>query len=265
MLSKLHSRLGTAGFVVAIVALVAAVGGTAIAATGLNSKQKKEVKSIAKSVAGTGAPGPAGPVGPAGSAGAQGPAGAPGQNGVGATTTAFNGNKGACTEGGLEVKSESPVALLCNGKKGGEGPEGPEGPEGDPWTAGGTLPPNATETGTWGTAFSEVGFAPVSFPIPLANPLAGPKTIQVPPGGPTPPECDNGANPPATAANPEADPGFLCVYVTNAEPEGTVIGSISNPVSGATGAATVGASLLLQSAGPAFMLGTFAVTAPVNP
>ena len=44
MFSKLHERLGTAGFVVAIVALVAALAGTAFAAAGLNGKQKKEVK-----------------------------------------------------------------------------------------------------------------------------------------------------------------------------------------------------------------------------
>ena len=50
MISRIHSKLGTAGFIVAIVALVAALG-VALAASGLNSKQKKEVKKIAKQFA----------------------------------------------------------------------------------------------------------------------------------------------------------------------------------------------------------------------
>ena len=75
---RLHNRLGTAGFLIAIVALVAAVAGTAFAAAGLNSKQKKEVRKIAKSVAGApGAPGAAGANGLNGAGGAAGPEGAP--------------------------------------------------------------------------------------------------------------------------------------------------------------------------------------------
>jgi len=89
MISKLHQKLGTAGFVVAIVALVVALGGAAIAAVpGLNPKQKKQVTKIAMKYAGkNGAPGAVGPQGPkgdpgvAGSQGPKGDAGAPGLEG----------------------------------------------------------------------------------------------------------------------------------------------------------------------------------------
>ena len=82
MLSRIHSRLGTAGFVVAIVALIAALAGTAFAASGLNSKQKKEVKKIAKKFAGKQGPvGPVGPQGPTGSKGDEGPRGLEGDEG----------------------------------------------------------------------------------------------------------------------------------------------------------------------------------------
>jgi Collagen triple helix repeat (20 copies) len=83
MFSRIHQKLGTAGFVIAIVALVAALGGAAYAAMpGLNSKQKKEVKTIAKALVKPGAPGPAGPAGAKGDTGAKGDAGSPGGTGA---------------------------------------------------------------------------------------------------------------------------------------------------------------------------------------
>jgi hypothetical protein len=85
MISRIHSKLGTAGLVVAIVALVAALGGGAYAAQqGLNAKQKKEVKKIAKKLVPAGPVGPAGPAGPQGKEGPQGkqgPEGEPGEDG----------------------------------------------------------------------------------------------------------------------------------------------------------------------------------------
>ena len=59
MIERIHQKLGTAGFVIAIVALIAALGGTALAAAKLNGTQKKEVEKIAKKYAGK--PGAAGP------------------------------------------------------------------------------------------------------------------------------------------------------------------------------------------------------------
>lgn len=79
MLSRIHEKLGTAGFILAVVALIAALAGTAFAAAGLNGKQKKEVKKIAKQFAGK--HGPVGPQGPKGDQGAQGPKGDQGERG----------------------------------------------------------------------------------------------------------------------------------------------------------------------------------------
>jgi hypothetical protein len=85
MISRIHGRLGTAGFIIAMVALIAALTGTAFATVDKLSKQeKKEVKSIAKKFATAGpvgAVGPAGPQGPAGSRGEVGPQGEQGEQG----------------------------------------------------------------------------------------------------------------------------------------------------------------------------------------
>jgi hypothetical protein len=218
MFSRLHNRLGTAGFVLAIVALVAAVAGTAFAATGLNGKQKKEVKKIAQNVV------------------KQAPAAAPGAPGAAGS----NGTNGAA------------------------------GPEGAPWTAGGTLPSGQTETGTWSGAFTtEYGTAaPISFSIPLAAALDGGHVKKVGVGKPTPAECDDGSGEASSAANPEADPGFLCVFVASFENGGSA-GAVADPLTGASGAAKTGAVIFLGTTGggtpsapPDTGMGTFAVTAP---
>lgn len=218
MFSRLHNRLGTAGFVVAIVALVAAVAGTAFAATGLNNKQKKEVKKIAKSVV------QQGPAGPAGANGANGAAGA-------------------------------------------------AGPEGAPWTTGGTLPSGETETGTWSGAFTTDygGAVPISFSIPLAAPLDGSHVKKVGIGVSPPAQCDDGTGEAASGANPEADPGFLCVFVTSFENGGSA-GAVASPLTGGSGAARTGAVVFIgttpakgeepPSSAPDTGMGTFAVTAP---
>jgi hypothetical protein len=91
MFKRIHDKLGTAGFLIAVVALMAAVTGTALAAGALSGREKQEVKKIAKKFAGQ--PGPAGPAGPTGPAGPKGEAGP-------------------------------------RGSQGEEGPEGPEGPPG---------------------------------------------------------------------------------------------------------------------------------------
>jgi hypothetical protein len=138
MIHRIHERLGTAGFLIAIVALAAALSGTAIAATGaLTGKQKKEVTKIAKKYAGKpGAPGAAGPAGPAG----------------------LQGDTGA------------------QGKEGPQGKQGIQGVQGVPGATGftETLPPGKTETGTWSIAVppTQEPFelkTDVSFSIPLAK------------------------------------------------------------------------------------------------
>jgi hypothetical protein len=205
MFSRLHNRLGTAGFVLAIVALVAAVAGTAFAAQGLNSKQKKEVKKIARSVAN---PGPAGAAGAAGANGAA-------------------------------------------------------GPEGAPWTTGGTLPSGKTETGTWAEVFESEDATAISFSIPLAAPLDAAHVKRVNVGDSVPGECNNGSGAAPSAANPEAAPGFLCVFAGQFDAGGKIgAGGILNPSTGESGGGISGAAVLLQSAAEDFGKGTFAVTAP---
>jgi hypothetical protein len=89
MFSRIHDRLGTAGFVIAIVALVAALTGTAFAAVDRLSKQeKKEVKKIAAQLAVQGPAGPAGAAGASGTAGAAGADGAKGATGATGSTGA---------------------------------------------------------------------------------------------------------------------------------------------------------------------------------
>jgi hypothetical protein len=269
MFSKLHDRLGTAGLVVAIVALVAALGGTALAAAGLNNRQKKEVTNIAKKSAKPGPQGPMGPVGPAGGPGAKGDTGAPGKDGTSPGGTNFTGSKtvGAvtCTEGGIEYKGSS-TSLVCNGKK---GEQGEPGEDGSPWTAGGVLPTGATETGTYSIS-SESGTGPfagyaagnISFTIPLPSDRNAAHVVYVAETAPA--ECENTEHAgTASKENPEADPGYLCVYKTSsANMNGTEL-EIFNPVTGSNGASRVGAILFQEpTAASALGTGTWAVTGP---
>jgi Collagen triple helix repeat (20 copies) len=156
MFKRIHEKLGTAGFLIAIVALVAALTGTAIAAVGLNSKQKKEVTKIAKKYAGK--PGPAGAAGPAGPAGPPGPkgdAGAPG----------------------------------APGKAGEEGPEGPPGPTET------KLPSGQSLKGLWDfqTEGSGLGLMTISFPLRV---LPLPTKIWMPPAATSTEECPGTAEDP---------------------------------------------------------------------
>jgi Collagen triple helix repeat (20 copies) len=177
MLKRIHDKLGTAGFAVAIVALVAALTGTAIAALpGLNSKQKKEVKKIAKSFAGK--PGPAGPTGPAGAPGSPGARGATGPEGP-------------------------------QGEGGTTGPTGPAGPTET------TLPPGETLTGVW--AISSPGstntFLTISFPLQVTP---APEVRFLEPGEEGTAECPSEAAVEAEA-EPAAAPGYLCIYAKRLE------------------------------------------------
>jgi hypothetical protein len=252
MFSKLHDQVGTAGLVVAVVALVVALSGSAIAASGaLTGKQKKEVEKIAKKYAGK--PGAPGPAGPAGGAGAKGDAGAPGAAGIG-------------TEGkqGPEGKP---------GKEGEEGAPGTPGKEGSPWAASGTLPSGSTETGAYfiesesgvGAHFG-LAQTSISFPIPLSDPLGSTKVIFIAAGASVPSECENTSadHPdPASAANPEATAGYLCVFEGESANFSTAEFAISKPSVGpSTAGADVSGATLSQepTAAGAYAEGTWAVT-----
>jgi hypothetical protein len=127
MLSRIHQRLGTAGFVIAIVALIAALSGVAIAA-GLGSQEKKEIKKQAKKFSKQFSKQFA----------VAGPAGAPGAKGT-----------------------SGPV-----GPTGPEGPEGPTGLTGPPGPTETTLPPGKTSIGQWSFG-NEDSFAYVTISFPL--------------------------------------------------------------------------------------------------
>jgi hypothetical protein len=308
MYRRFQDRFGMAGVIIAVVALIAALSGTALAASGaLTGKQKKEVEKIAKKYAGKpGAPGAAGANGTNGTNGKDGANGSPGAAGTGATVASFTGSKGTCTkgQGGIEVKSASATTFVCNGEEGdpGESPSGTpfagnaeptgnpcngaggftytvegvpsnvcNGKEGSPWTASGTLPPGATETGSWGMQGEGMSFgisgrsgvdisAPISFSIPLAPGTGGQKGITANHVHFSE-DSDFAAACTGTLDKPTAKPGELCVY------EGISSGVPSfdayKPNTNAEGASASGSIIVAEVTTPAaggFAFGTFAVT-----
>jgi hypothetical protein len=284
MLSPLRNRFGIPG-VISVIALVFAMLGGAYAATNSGSGKATASAKAKKGPRGpkgaTGPAGPAGPAGPTGPAGAKGDAGSSGSNGkdgangtngtngTGVTTAAFTGSKGACNEeqGGVEVKSASPAAFVCNGLEGEAGEQGEKGDEGEPWSPNNTLPPGATETGGWAFAGTEADTAgiqvPISFPIQLAAILRGP-------AGELPThvhfETEEGfaASCSGSAGIPEANPGELCVYQNPVEGvAGTSFIRIARLTAllAIEGASRAGARLIFAPpTGPASGNGTFAVT-----
>jgi hypothetical protein len=300
VISRIHSKLGTAGFIISIVALVAALGGGAYAASGgLSGKQKTEVEKIAKKYAGkpgaNGAPGAAGPQGPGGAAGAKGDAGSTGNTGAaGKSVNVGTATISQCEEGGITVGVEGSSATpVCNGE------EGPEGPEGALGTAGTTLPAGASETGVWSFGGLQNNLAlpepeiekiilPISFTVPLSGQLTatecGPSAG---PGSGPGPACQvhyiNAMNKEVleggekvtstvctgTALEPKATPGNLCVYTktltaVNASPNNGSIGKGGGPQGGA-GALTAGAFLtIVNPEKSAIGTGSWAVTAPTT-
>lgn len=272
MYRRYKERFGTAGVVLGVIALIVALGGSAIAASGLNGKQKKQVKAIAKSFQGTG---PAGAAGTPGTNGTNGEKGAKGDNGTNGTDGDDGTNGQSVTtdeilpltpecneQGGVELHSASGDNVVCNGAKGSAGTPG------SPWTAGGTLPVGSTETGAWSLFTNEtggtivlgvIGFdgASLSFNVPLAAGLDAGHVHYVTGAAPT--DCETAHAGTASAANPEAASGHLCVY--QASSQQLSFESISNPVTAAAGAAVSGAVLEFEVGGnEAFARGTWAVT-----
>jgi hypothetical protein len=279
MFSTLRNRFGIPG-VISVIALVFALVGGAFAANnssngnGATASAKKSAKGPRGPRGRKGVTGAAGPAGPAGAPGAKGDAGAAGANGQngspgtsgkdgkGVTSASFEGTDEPLDEpcegtGGVEFKSASPTTYACNGV---------DGENGEPWTAGGTLPVGATETGAWGfsgpstcaepdkcTSYSFAGpIAAISFPIPLAAAIEGSKVIYVPPSfeapNPDPTNC------PGSPSSPEAASGYLCIYTE-------VASTLPTPQINASRAGVV---LLYigtdTSAAAPFAFGSFAVT-----
>ncbi len=284
MLRKVHSKLGTAGFIISIVALVAALSGGAYAASGgLTGKQKKEVEKIAKSVSKpgkTGATGPAGTTGAKGETGAtggQGPQGGPGGQGepgakgetgaAGASGTEGNPGisptvvelsptaAGKCEGvGGVKVIGVEPgeEGSACNGKNGTNGTGGGgEYPE--------HLPAGRTMSGYWqilGAASPQIGtfgaVTTISFPLPLA--VATSETVLVKESDPSQVEEEKC---PGTGEEPKASAGVLCLYVLGNNSE-------TEPLTLKAGAGKAfGAELVFEPSDKGF--GSWAVTAPAAP
>lgn len=261
---------GTAGLIVACVALIAALGGSAIAANNaLTGKQKREVKKIAKKFAGkpgapgapgiAGQPGAKGDTGPAGANGTNGSNGAPGVSPVGTSFAAGQKPASGCTNGGVEFKGSN-TTFACNGTDGTNGTTG--------FTD--TLPPGKTETGAfWTSNFNNAagndGFA-VSFNIPLAT--AGYKVRYVNPsaeisapgiitgGDEGEGEEVKAAQCPGTVAEPDAAPGFLCIFASGDSGANGTIVRVTKAKSGATFLSNLGAF--------EFIDGSWAVTAPTS-
>ena len=271
MLQRIREQIGTAGLIIAVVALVAALGGGAYAATGHSSKAHHKK---AKAKRGPRGPrGKTGPAGPAGPAGAQGPAGAngakgdtgdqgiqgdPGADGKTVLSGTAVPGAGVGADGDFYIRTSTsdlygPKGCTTAGSWGGCGPTSLKGAQGDPWTAGGTLPANATETGTLTVATTSTGAGQgaISFPVPLAAALDDSHVLQT---GDTGFSTHCSGN----ASAPTADAGYLCVYDISGD-----FLFISDPTVGFTqnGAATSGA-IAVEFTGSAndFAFGTWAVT-----
>ena len=181
--------------------------------------------------------------------------------------TAFNGAKGACTEGGVEFKGAN-TTVACNGVEGEPGEDGETG-----FTE--VLPGGKTETGTWSVLANEgeVALAPISFNIPLP---AAPDPVLVKQG-------ENGtANgcPGIVGGAPQADPGKLCVYIHSkqgalfsdpgGEPPVNEFAFPDPTIQTGNGIeATTPSGALIQmgpcETAPCTVYGTWAVTAPNTP
>jgi Collagen triple helix repeat (20 copies) len=292
VITRIHSKLGTAGFIISIVALVAALGGGAYAASShLTGKQKKEVTKIAqteaKKYAGKpGAPGATGPAGPTGPAGAAGTAGAAGEKGLkGDTGTAgangtngTNGTNGKSVEVGtatstptgecpevggatVQVAGEpSTKKHVCNGTDGTSG-----------FTK--TLPPGETETGAWTISAYNIPkekevYAPISFSIPLEEGAEGTsyfltlEEIQNEDGEGWDEGCTGSVN------DPIAPEGVLCVYALEERTHEAVAAGLLFGEGGGFGYRTTGSTLeaFAFEAGAEYVgRGTWAVTAPEAP
>jgi hypothetical protein len=243
MLSMFRGRL-TPASLIAVLALVLAMSGGALAAKKYLITSTSQIKpSVLKQLKGT--------AGAAGANGAQGLAGSNGRNGsngISATAEEFEGEGGTCEEGGVEVKSASPEpAYACNGS---------------PWPAGGTLPPEATETGTFiSTTYSGIPIGVASFPIPLAATLPGSSTHVIEKAGSAPSACSDGVAPAPSVSHPEAEPGQLCFFLEQSisEPEFVFVAKDLSLEPGTDGARTAGA-YLINFLNAELLTGTWAVT-----
>lgn len=257
---SISEPFGKAGLIVATLALVMAMLGGAYAATGGSATRANSSARGARGPRGPkGARGLVGPQGAEGPKGAKGDPGTPGKDGSngtpgkdGVNVTFSPASEAACAAGGSVFKASNGETTICNGEDGETG-----------FTE--TLPKGKTETGSWAGAVYEVGPVAISFNIPLAAPIDESHTVVIPEGGTPPAECENpGHAGTASVENPEAKPGFLCIYV-DITPE-SAVKEIEAPGTDTEGAGTTGTFVIVETTsnveehGKA--RGTWAVTAP---
>ncbi|HEY2631122.1 MAG TPA: collagen-like protein [Solirubrobacteraceae bacterium] len=158
------------------------------------------------------------------------------------------GAPGAKGDIGPEGKPGSPGTAGAQGLVGKEGPEGKagkdgkDGKDGSPWTAGGTLPSGATETGEIAIAqerpeANDIQRAAVSFTIPLKATVK-PHFVGVGEGEGEP-DVKLPAGCTGNSQKPAAEPGNLCVFAKDMEATKFVLffdaGSESTTATGLTG------------------------------
>jgi hypothetical protein len=271
MIARIGKRVSYANIMLTLI-LVFAMSGGAFAASKFLVTSTKQIKpSVLNQLRGkpgtNGLSGPAGatgPGGPQGPAGPTGPAGGAGASGTSVEASSFTGAKVPCTNGGATLKTADTAVNLCNGK------EGKEGKEGSPWTAGGTLPTGATETGMWGgNVNNTVTRMPISFSIPLPHALEESHAhligLEEGQGEPKESPAIKTGECKGTYTTPGASSGNLCIFL-NSEFSPTIELNASinlNEKPSAGGAGPTGA-LLVYSVAKAegqLAIGTWAVTA----
>jgi len=274
MISRVRRRFTYANVLMTLAFVFAMSGGAYAASKYVITSTKQISPKVLKSLVGK-----TGPAGVAGKEGAPGKEGVPGKEGPA-------GKEGAAGKEGKEGPEGPKGETGSVGAKGETGATGPAGPAGKNGTGGGfskTLPSGETETGTWTSQiYTEThrSFSPISFAIPLANPIGRNEAYYV-----TLEEQkkENGKEPPAECSGsveePKASKGTLCVYQG-----GTYLETPTNSIhvegicppsetfntcgKGGTGKAGAILTILFSNAGinPAeeegYIQGSWAVTAP---
>jgi hypothetical protein len=256
MLTRIRARFTYANLAVTLALVFAMTGGAYAANKYLITSTKQISPKVLKALKGAagkpGAAGPAGAQGPQGGPGPQGAPGAKGENGAngangasgtnGVSVTGVAASKGECENGGVKYTSASGSTAVCNGKNGTTG-----------FTA--TLPSEKTETGTVSASYNagaaaEEVYASVSFPIPLAEPVAAHFVAS-----PTT-EC------PGNIGSPEAKPGNLCVYGFGSNLTFSTFLNLEN-IKAPTETGKFGVLVVFstEASGTAFAAGSWAVTA----